>query len=57
MDAEGNHYKWSDSSPYSHFLHDYERVQYNNIFDQGKVNKDIFYINGYEHPVIEEEEE
>ena len=57
VDAEGNHYKWSDSSPYSHILHDYERVQYNNIFDQGKVNKDIFYINGYEHPVIEEEEE
>ena len=56
IDSEGNHYKWRDSSPYAHILHDYERVQYNNIFDQGKVNKDIFYINGYEHPVIEEEE-
>ena len=56
VDNEGNHYKWSDSSPYGHILHDYERVQYNNVFDQEKVNKDIFYINGYEHPVYEEEE-
>lgn len=55
VDSEGNHYKWSDTSPYNQILDDYERVQYNNIFDQQNVNTDIFYINGYEHKATNEE--
>lgn len=47
IDNQGVYYKWSDSSPYTALLDDYEKVQYNNIFDQANVNSDIFYINGY----------
>ncbi len=58
IDNQNNYYKWSDTSPYTELLDDYERVQYNNIFDQQNVNSDIFYINGYvpEATPIEEEE-
>lgn len=55
VDNEGNHYKWSDSSPYTGILDDYEKVQYNNIFDQQNVNTDIFYIDGYTHKATNEE--
>ncbi len=47
IDNLGNYYKWSDASPYTNLLDDYEKVQYNNIFDQQNVNSDIFYINGF----------
>ena len=47
VDNQGVYYKWSDASPYTELLDDYERVQYNNIFDQQNVNSDIFYINGF----------
>ncbi len=55
VDNEGNYYKWSDTSPYTGLLDDYEKVQYNNIFDQQNVNTDIFYIDGYEHKATNEE--
>lgn len=55
IDNEGNYYKWSDSSPYTNLLHDYERVQYNNIFDQKNVNSEIFYLDGYVHEATPEE--
>lgn len=47
IDNEGNYYKWSDVSPYSHLLDEYEKIQYNSIFDTDNINSDIFYINGY----------
>ena len=47
IDNENNYYKWSDVSPYSSILDEYEKIQYNNIFDQQNINSDIFYINGY----------
>ena len=47
VDSMGNYFKWSDASPYTVLLDDYEKVQYNNIFDQQNVNSEIFYINGY----------
>ena len=47
IDAQGNYYKWSDSSPYSEKLAEYERIQYNNIFDQENVASDIFYLEGF----------
>lgn len=55
VDSEGNHYKWSDTSPYTHLLDDYEKVQYNNIFDQQNVKSEIFYINGYTHKATNDE--
>ncbi|MBQ6825339.1 MAG: LTA synthase family protein [Clostridia bacterium] len=48
IDNNGTYYKWSDASPYTHLLDDYERVQYNSIFDRKNVNSDIFFIDGYE---------
>ncbi len=47
IDNQGMYYKWSDASPYTQMLDDYEKVQYNNIFDQPHVNADVFYINGF----------
>lgn len=47
IDNQGVYYKWSDASPYTGLLDDYEKVQYNNIFDQPHVNADVFYINGF----------
>ena len=49
IDKDGVYYKWSDSSPYTELLDDYEKVQYNNVFDQQNVNANIFYLDGYVH--------
>lgn len=56
IDNEDNYYKWSDVSPYSDLLDEYEKVQYNNIFDQKNIDSEIFYINGYvpEETVLED---
>ena len=55
IDNENNYYKWSDVSPYSHLLDEYEKIQYNNIFDQKNADSDIFYINGYVPKATDEE--
>lgn len=55
IDAEGNYYKWSDNSPYTAILDEYEKIQYNNIFDREHVDLDIFYIDGYTPPDDTEE--
>ncbi len=47
VDNLGNYYKWSDASNYNALLDQYEKIQYNNIFDQQNVDADTFYINGY----------
>lgn len=47
IDNQGTYYKWSDTSPYNEVLDGYEKIQYNNIFDQQNVDSKIFYINGY----------
>lgn len=57
IDNENNYYKWSDVSPYSHLLDEYEKIQYNNIFDQDNIDSDIFYINGYVPKATNEDEE
>lgn len=54
IDNENNYYKWSDVSPYSHLLDEYEKIQYNNIFDQKNIDRDVFYINGYVPEVTED---
>lgn len=54
IDNENNYYKWSDVSPYSHLLDEYEKIQYNNIFDQKNIDRDVFYINGYIPEITED---
>ena len=49
IDNQGTYYKWSDASPYTDLLDEYEKIQYNSIFDRKNVNSDIFYIDGYVH--------
>ena len=56
IDSQGVHYKWSDASPYTSILDEYEKIQYNNIFDREHVNLDIFYIEGYTPPVVTDED-
>lgn len=47
IDSEGTHYAWNETSAYNEILSDYERIQYNNIFDQQNVDSTKFYINGF----------
>lgn len=49
IDKDGNYYRWSDTSPYSGILSEYEKIQYNNIFDQTNKENTIFYLDGYVH--------
>lgn len=49
IDADGNYYKWSDTSPYTSILSEYEKLQYNSIFDTENINLSTFYIDGYVH--------
>lgn len=56
IDSNNNYYKWSDASPYTALLDDYEKVQYNSIFDTKNVNSDIFYLNGYIPKITETKE-
>ncbi len=58
IDKKGNHYKWSDISPYTELLNNYERIQYNGIFDTENIETDTFFIKGYTHEasVLEEDE-
>lgn len=49
IDNEGNHYKWSDVSPYTDLIKEYEKIQYNSIFDQKNLDNDTFYLSGYTH--------
>ncbi len=59
VDNQDNYYMWSDASPYTKLLNDYEKIQYNGIFDIKNLKEEIFYIDGYVPPpqVLEEEEE
>ncbi len=47
IDAAGTYYRWSDTSEYAAVLDEYEKIQYNNIFDSENKNTDIFYLEGY----------
>ena len=50
IDANNNYYKWSDNSEYSQVLGEYEKIQYNNIFDSENKNNSIFFLEGYTMP-------
>ena len=47
IDNNNNYYKWSDSSEYKNILGEYEKIQYNNIFDNAHKDNDIFYLEGF----------
>ncbi len=49
IDNQNNYYKWSDTSPYTSVLSEYEKIQYNGIFDYENTNTKTFYIDGYLH--------
>jgi len=53
IDKDGNYYRWSDSSPYTKLLDEYEKIQYNNIFDRKNINMETFYLPDYVMPEIE----
>lgn len=57
IDNQNVYYKWSDASPYTALLDDYEKVQYNNIFDQQNVDAATFYIDGYVPQTVESSSE
>ena len=57
IDNEGNHYKWSDVSPYTELLNKYEQIQYNGIFDKENFKTETFYIDGYTHEATELEKD
>ena len=53
IDKNGTHYKWSDVSPYTELLSEYEQIQYNAIFDSENIETDNFFIKGYTHEASE----
>ncbi len=57
IDSSNNYYKWSDSSNYSAVLDEYEKVQYNNIFDSKNKDTSIFYLEGYIPETVTEDKE
>lgn len=57
IDANDNYYKWSDSSEHTQILGEYEKVQYNAIFDHENTNNSIFFLDGYVMPEILAERE
>ena len=55
IDKDNNYYKWSDDSNYNGILKEYEKIQYNNIFDYENNNTETFFINDYSvHKIAEE---
>jgi len=52
IDKDNNYYKWSSNSDYTSLLTEYEKIQYNNIFDYENSDTDTFYINGYSAQTI-----
>lgn len=50
IDLNNNYYKWSAKSEYTDMLGEYEKIQYNNIFDSEHKNNDIFFLDGYTMP-------
>lgn len=57
IDASNNYYKWSDKSDYTQILSEYEKIQYNNIFDSEHKDNSIFFLEGYTMPETLTEED
>lgn len=55
IDSNNNYYKWSDKSEHTQILSEYEKIQYNNIFDSEHKDNKIFFLEGYTMPETLEE--
>lgn len=44
FDKDGNHYSWTQGSPYTALLNNYRYVQYNNMFDNTNKLEDFFFL-------------
>ena len=55
IDANNTYYRWSDNSEYKQILSEYEKIQYNNIFDYEHTDNNIFYLEGYTPPAKTED--
>lgn len=49
VDNEGNYYKWSDSTPYNEIIREYEKIQYNGVFDLKNIVEEVFFLESYKH--------
>ncbi len=47
-DSEGTWYSWNEESPYSDILSEYEKIQYNYIFDKENKEYSLFYVEDSE---------
>lgn len=56
IDSNNNYYRWSGSSEYTQMLSEYEKIQYNNIFDNEHKDNKIFFLDGYVMPETLEKE-
>ena len=57
IDSNNNYYKWSDKSEHTQTLSEYEKIQYNNIFDSEHKDNSIFFLEGYVMPETLENED
>lgn len=55
IDANNKYFKWSDKSEYTQKISEYEKIQYNNIFDKEHKDNSIFFLEGYTMPEVLEE--
>ena len=56
IDHNGIYYSWNDDTEYSGILKEYERIQYNNIFDNNHTSFETFYLDDY-RKILEEEKQ
>lgn len=54
IDNEGNYYGWNQKTKYSKILSEYEKIQYNAIFDYEHTDTSIFFIKGFKQEDIME---
>ena len=57
IDSNNNYYRWSDNSEHKQKLSEYEKIQYNNIFDSEHKDNRIFFLEGYTMPETIEQED
>lgn len=57
IDANNTYYRWSDKTEYLDILSEYEKIQYNNIFDSEHRSNDIFYLEGYVPQTVQSSED
>lgn len=57
IDANNTYYRWSDKTEYRDILSEYEKIQYNNIFDSEHRSNDIFYFEGYVPQTVQSSED